>query len=274
MNDAITPQAVATLVDEIKIEHAKLKKPKGCEPFLQRFLNASDSVRTSLVTRLTISSDDADPVDALRALINVAVVPELVDMLCQSAIGMAKERADRLIREGKAALISGDAFKKEFRAFVQKTNIPGLLASFVSAPHASEVSALLSARPIFIQQLEIIDAPEDDRVRAVSDFLRTSADKSVWAELGLVFEGSLSEWDDQLVSRHGLICGEIKDLHADKDASHRGRLAYRRCAQLQAPLDGRVVPGHFVHACFNELADELRIGWHPDYRSAFGREGG
>ena len=273
LNDAVTPQAAAALVDAIKVEHAKLKKPKGCEPFLRQFLAASDTLRTALVTRLTVSSDDTDPVDALRALIKAAVVPELVDMLCQSAIGFAKERADRLIREGKSALIGGDAFKKEFRAFVQRTNTPGLLTSFAKAPQPAEVDALLSTRPIFIQQLEIIDAPEDDRVRAVSDFLRTSADKSVWAELGLVFEGSLSEWDNHLVSRHGLICGEVTDMHAEKDAAHRGRLAYRRCAQLQAPLDGRVVPGHFVHGCYNELADELRIGWHPDYRCVLAGEG-
>jgi hypothetical protein len=120
---------------------------------------------------------------------------------------------------------------------------------------------------VFIRQLEIIDVSEDDRVRVVSDFLRTSADKSKWAEVGLIHEGSLRDWDDNLVSRHGLICGEIADVHSDKDALVRGRLAYRRCALLQTPLDGREVPGHFVHGCFNNLADLMRLGWHPDYKS-------
>jgi hypothetical protein len=27
------------------------------------------------------------------------------------------------------------------------------------------------------------------------------------------------------------------------------------------------VPGHFVHGCFNALADLRRLGWHPDYQS-------
>jgi hypothetical protein len=108
----------------------------------------------------------------------------------------------------------------------------------------------------------------------VSDFLRTSADKSVWAENGLVFADGLLEWDDHLVSRHGLICGEITDLHAEKDAALRGRLAYRRCAQLQAPLDGRAVPGHFVHGSFNALADIMRVGWHPDFQSLLTEEDG
>jgi hypothetical protein len=186
---------------------------------------------------------------------------------------MAKEQADRIIRDGQPAIVDGDAFKANFIAFVRRTNIPGLLSSFTPAPPNTEVAAVLSARPIFIRQLEIIDAAEQDRVRAVSDFLRASADKSAWAEQGLVFEGSLTEWDDFLVGRHGLISGEISDLHVDKQAAVRGRMAYRQCAQLQAPLEGRAVPGHFVHGSFNALADVLRLGWHPSYQSLLGEDG-
>lgn len=272
LNDATTQEDIATLLNIIKAKHAKLKRAKGCEAFLQRFLTAPDAARLALVSQLTISSDDTDPVEALRALIRTAVVPELVDTLCEFAIGMAKEQADRLIRDGKPAIIDGDTFKTTFRAFVQKTNIPGLLTSLVPVPDAEEVDTLLSDRPIFIRQLEIIAASEDERVRAVSDFLRTSADKSVWAELGLVFADSFSEWDDHLVSQHNLISGEIIDLHGDKDAALRGRLAYRRCALVQAPLDGRAVPSHFVHGSFNGLADVMRIGWHPEYRSLLTQE--
>jgi hypothetical protein len=272
LSDAATASDVAALTGLIKAKLAKQKKAKGCEAFIQCFLNASDEERIAVVTRFKILNDAPDPVDALRELIKTAVAPGMIDTLCHSAIGMAKEQADRLIRDGKPALLDGDAFKARFVTFVQKTNIPGLLSSLTSAPQHGEVTALLSRRPIFIRQLEIIEATEDDRVRAVSDFLRTSADKSTWAELGLVFEGSLSDWDDDLVRRHGLICGEIADLYADKAALVRGRLAYRRCTQLQAPLDGRAVPGHFVHGCFNALADIMRLGWHPEYQTLLGED--
>lgn len=267
LSDAATETDIEAVLAAIKAKHAKLKKPKGCEINLQRFLNASAESRNAVIARFELLTEDADPVDALRNLIKTSVAPELVDHICHSAIGMAKEQADRLIRAGQPAVVDGDAFKATFIAFVRKINIPGLLSSFTPAPPNTEVAAVLSARPIFIRQLEIIDAAEQDRVRAVSDFLRASADKSAWAEQGVVFEGSLTEWDDFLVGRHGLISGEIADLHADKDAAFRGRMAYRQCAQLQAPLEGRAVPGHFVHGSFNALADVLRLGWHPDYQS-------
>jgi hypothetical protein len=273
LSGAATDADVETLLAVIKVKHAKLKKPKGCESNLQCFLNASAESRNAVITHFRLLAEDSDPLDALRNLVKISVAPELVDPLCHSAIGMAKERADRLIRDGKPALVDGDAFKANFIAFVRKTNIPGLLSSFTPAPPNTEVAAVLTARPTFIRQLEIIDAAEHDRVRAASDFLRASADKSAWAEQGLVFEGSLTEWDDFLIGRHGLISDEIADLHADKEAAFRGRLAYRQCAQLQAPLEGRAVPSHFVHGSFNALADVPRLGWHPDYQSLLGEDG-
>jgi hypothetical protein len=267
LSNAATIAEIDALVGVIKAKQAKLKKPKGCDANLQCFLNAPTQARNATVAGFTLLTADADPIDPLRDLIKAAVDPKLVDDLCHSAIGMAKEQADRLIRAGQPPLLDGDTFKVGFRAFVRKINIPGLLTSFTSPPPEAEVSAMLSARPIFIRQLEIIEVGEHDRVRAVSDYLRASADKSKWAEQGSIYPGSLTEWDDSLIGRHGLISGEITDLHADKDATFRGRMAYRKCAQLEAPLEGRAVPGHFVHGSFNALADIPRLGWHPDYQS-------
>ncbi len=250
---------------ELRTELAKLKKPPGCLTYLQRFLDASPDEQFAIVGKLTVLSIDDDPVDPLRALITTAVDPTLVDILCQTAIGMAKEQADRLIRDRKPAVLNGDLFKIAFRDFVRKNNLPGFLTSFTKPPPAGEITSMLSTRPTFIRQLDLIKVANDDRVRAVSDYLRASADKSRWAEVGLVFEDNLKEWDETLVHRHSLIAGEIADLYADKAGEIRGRMTYRRCAQLQAPLEGRVVPGHFVHGCFNALADERRLGWHPDF---------
>jgi hypothetical protein len=265
LSESKSAAEIADLVDEIRAKSAKKKAP-ACAPYLQRFLDATIDERYAAVVNLSVVSED-DPLEALRSLIKTTVAPEMVDVLCHSAIGMAKEQADHLIRSGQPALIDGDTFKANFISFVQRNNLPGLLTSFTPAPGQSEVAAILSMRPTFIRQLEIVEASQEDRVRAVSDFLRTSADKSSWAESGQVFEGSLREWHDDLVRRHGLICGEVSDLYSTRGAPFRGRQTYRRCAQLQAPLDGRVVPGHFVHGCFNNLADLMRLGWHPDYQS-------
>ena len=273
LSDATTTDDVEAITSEIRKSLNRQRKVPGCMPYLQKFLDATAEKRVAIVSRFRIVSTDADPVQPIRDLLAPTVQPMLIDHLCQFAIGRAKETADRLIRNGQPAILDGDKFKEEFRSFVQRNNLPGYLTSLAPKPPLEEVESLLAIGPTFIRQLDLVNVSEDERVRAVSDFLRSSADKSSWAEAGLVFQQGLEEWDAELVSRQGLVCGEVSDVHGDKEACVRGRITYRQCAQMQAPLDGRVVPGHFVHGCLNSLADVKRIGWHPDYEKLLGEEG-
>lgn len=272
LDAAETVDEVAAIVSTMKKAVAKKEELPVCMPHLQVFLNASPADRVALVSRLKIVSIHTDPVNALRALVQTTVQPNLVDLICHAAIGMAKEQADHCIRHGQKATIDADAFRKEFQAFVQRNNLPGYLAPFSKIPAVDVLNELLTTRPVFVRQLDLIEASSDQRLRAVSDFLRASADKSVWAEAGLVFEGSFDDWDEDLLRHHSAVSGEIADIHGDKSDEVRGRLAYRRCSVLLPPLDGRVVPSHFVHGSFNALADEKRLGWHPQFETLLASE--
>lgn len=272
LSEANAESDVAAIVDKIKAKLEKLPDEPGCMAHLREFLEASADDRTAVVLRMSIVSEDACPVDPIRSLLKTTVPPAHVDRLSAAAIGMAKEQADRLIREGKPPIIDGDAFKVMFRSFVKKNVMSNYLPTMSEQPAAAAIEATLAAQPLFLRQLDLISASHEERVRAVSDLLRSSADKSRWADAGEIFEGSLDEWDDSLVKRHGFTAGEISDLHGDKEAAVRGRLIYRRCAQMEPPLEGRVVPDHFVHGCFNALANMRRLGWHPEYLSLLGED--
>lgn len=258
---------VAAVVEAIKAKLAKLADEPGCMAHLEKFLAASVADRNAVATGMFVISEDDCPVDPIRHLLRATVPPAHLDRLCEAAIGMAKEHADRLIRAGEPPIVDGDAFKVMFRSFVKKNVMSNYLPVMSERLQTDAIDAMLEMQPPFLRQLDLISATQDERVRAVSDLLRSSADKSRWAEAGEVFQGSLDEWDENLVARHGFTAGEIADLHGDKEAGVRGRLLYRRCAQMETPLEGRAVPAHFVHGCFNALADMRRLGWHPDYRS-------
>jgi hypothetical protein len=120
MSEAATAADVGSLVKMIAKKRAGLQAPKSCEKHLQIFLGASEHHRAAVVLNFTLDNQDADPLDPLRKLVTPTVVPELVDALCQAAIGMAKEQADRLIRSGKPAILNADKFKTDFRAFVRR----------------------------------------------------------------------------------------------------------------------------------------------------------
>ncbi|WP_294131726.1 ABC-three component system protein [Sphingobium sp.] len=264
-------EAVLTM---IRAKLAKQKTPPACAAHLQPFLDAPKGQLAAIVGHFELEANASDPLDAIRAVLLPTIAEEHVDILVKSGIGQAKQALDRLIQRGEVPMLDADAFRKDFHAFIRQNNLPGLLTSLAEAPSDEFVADIASTRPIFIRQLELVQASDEDRLRAVSDFLRTSADKADWAERGLVFSGSLDGWDDDLVRRHSMARGDVADLHGHKAAEVQGRLVYRQCAQHQAPLDGRVVPGHFVHGSFNDLADRRRIGWHTDYETLLDGDAG
>lgn len=265
LSEAVTSEQVEKVVQKISFSLTKMAEPPACLPYLQIFLDLTPVQRIALIERFTFISTDSDPIDPIRALIAPTVAANLVDPLCHFAVGRAKESVDRLIREGAAPMLDGDDFKKEFRHFVQKNNLPGLLVPFTTDPPEGVVTALLATHPTFVKQLDLVRVSDDERVRAVSDFLRAAADKSTWAEAGLIFDNGLKAWDAELTRRHGLIRGEVSDIHSEKDAMVRGRIVYRQSAQMQPSLEGQAVPGHFIHGCLNDLADAKKIGWHPNF---------
>lgn len=273
LHAAADAKAVESLVKQVKDALKKKGSPPACMSHVQRFLDAVDVQRVSVVTRTTISAADADPLEPLRSLLRASIPEASLEVICASAIGQAREAADKCIRKGLPALIGVADFQRNFHAFVQRNNMPGYLPTFTPKPSEDAAKAVLTRRPVFVRQLQLIDATEEQQLRAASDFMRTSGDKVKWAEQGFVFDGSFQDWEDTLLRKHDSALGDVKDSYPEKSPKVQGRMVYRRCADMEVPLDSREVPGHFTHGAFNDLADRRLLGWHPDHESLLNEEG-
>jgi hypothetical protein len=259
-------QAISDLIQAVN----GLPKRPACFKYLKRVFDAEPAKRRLLIKNFHFESDSDDPVDAIRALLKITIMDAMVDVCCEYGIGSAKETADRLIRLGLPTLIEANKYRATFKAFVHKNDLSRLLVSLAATPPSHVIEQTLSNAPPFVQQLDIVDMPLDAKLRAVSDFMQCSADKTLWAERGLIVEESLLECDKDLVRQHHLIRGEIEDVQAGLDPKARGRVLYNRCGLLHAQLEGREVPGHFVPGCYNSLADRFEVGWHPQYSVILG----
>ena len=71
-----------------------------------------------------------------------------------------------------------------------------ILKSFAGKPSREEkVERLLD---MFVQQLDLIGHGFDDKLEAISDFLRACWDRAYWSKAGDVHEDSFIELDDNL----------------------------------------------------------------------------
>ncbi|MCX7069594.1 MAG: hypothetical protein NTW01_01180 [Gammaproteobacteria bacterium] len=246
------------------------KAPPACAPDLAKFVNLAPDVRLELVKRMTIISTDENPLEPVRERLRPTLGPAQVDATCEMGLGMAVSRVEELLRAGKPALVDADAFMTAFRAAARKSNMPGYLTNLAGEPGGSAVKSKLLARPIFVQQLDLIESDQEERIRAVADFLQASANKVKWADAGLIHESSLDEFDDTLARHHAMVSKELKVTHSGHPEVAIGQLRYSRCSQFVASLEGHSVPSFFVPGCLHALAESYRIGWHPDFFKKLG----
>jgi hypothetical protein len=272
MHAACDEKSVESFVKQVKDKLKKKSKSPKCLAHVQKFLEVADMLRLAVVCKTSVTAIDADPLEPLRELLRPTIPDAWLDLICASAIGQAKEAADKCIRSKSPALVGVAQFRRNFHAFVRQNNMAGYLPTFTAAPSKDVAKAMLTSSPIFVRQLQLIEATEEQQLRAASDFMRTSGDKVKWADQGLVFDGTFDDWEDNLLRKHNAAQSEVQDTHTDKTHEVQGRIVYSRCAAMEVPLDSRAVPGHFTHGGFNDLADRRELGWHPEYQTLLNEE--
>lgn len=130
MHAAADSKAVEALVKQVKDKLKKKTDTPKCIAHVQKFLDATDALRLMVVGKTTVSATDADPLEPLRELLRPTIPETSLDVICASAIGQAKEAADKCIRRRVPALVSVAEFRRNFHAFVQQNNMAGYLPTF------------------------------------------------------------------------------------------------------------------------------------------------
>ena len=268
LHGASSVEAATAVLAKVKA----LVKPKeghiGCAPYIIQFLSAGDAACAAIIRHFTLTCEQ-DPIESIRQQLRAVLPAQTLDDFCSTAIGMARDKADNLIRELKPAIVPATEFRKQFHAFVRKYDLLGLLVSSAPEPAHEVIKAIVSTEPVFVRQLKAVQASSDMLVMAVSDYLRTESDKIDWADEGLIFADSLDELDGQLARQHTIARDEIEDTMSSLTEEQRGRALYRKCAETTLPLEGRALPSHFIPGEFNYLANDRRLGWHPLYQTLF-----
>jgi hypothetical protein len=199
-----------------------------------------------------------DPVSSARVF-------DIADKLC----GWVKRQLDKQLEKGLPAVILRDDFHREYVSYVRSIDRDIILRSLAKSP--SDAEKLERLPDTFVQQLDLISLPYDEKLEAISDFLRACWDRAKWSEAGDVHESSFIELDENLNRTWRNHSRSTTVEAAGKPESERGQLLHARCMNHQAKVQGMEPPVHFVPGCFHRLADDLIIGWHPAYKALVGK---
>ncbi|MCP1768656.1 ABC-three component system protein [Bradyrhizobium japonicum] len=268
LSNAKTSDSIAVALEKIKKIHKTGKQAAAVDAHIARFLAAGDVVDQAIIQNFALVIDK-NPDESVKGLLHLSVSEQVLDDIAAAVIGMARDRIDNLIRKGLTPIIAAPDFQNAVRAFIRKNNLANLLISKSAEPSREDISSHLNASPIFVRQLQSVEASPDLLTTAIGDWLKATADKIYWASEGHVFASSFQEFDAALIRKHKLVRDEVEDTFSEKAPEQRGREVYRRCANSIISLEGNEVPDHFVAGSYNCLADSSKLGWHPEYAKLF-----
>jgi len=264
MSGATTDESATDVLKAIAGLRTKVLKAPAWQQHLRIFLTASLETQVYIVSRFSVQNGDDDPLQPIRERLMPFVSPDLLDEVCKQIIGHAKTESDQLLRKRLPGTIRVAAFHQYVQDFLRKLNSPALF-SLAAKPTSEDVEKRLREAPLFVLQLDLINATPRQRMESVSDYLQSVADKALWAEAGKIFPETLGRWDQDLLGLHESVRTEVEIERSHLSVESAGMLVYVKCRQMQASLDTYVVTAGFIHGSLHELADKRRLGWHRDY---------
>lgn len=130
------------------------------------------------------------------------------------------------------------------------------------------------SRSIFVRQIELTKAARKRVLAAVKDYYRAFEQRSRWIREDLVLVGEVSKFEQKLVEEWELAFAAMEDK-CGRDAAEetKERLAREllewaeQTAPVRLPIRPRVTEPFVTRGSLHMLADNVRVGWHPDFRA-------
>lgn len=129
----------------------------------------------------------------------------------------------------------------------------------------------------FVHQLKMVGVNDDRIAFAMRNYYRAFEQRSRWMREHLLLLGELTRYDGRLVEEWEQAFLKAKDEitpTANEDEKRKvGRQVLSVTEELRIPIRPDVTEPFVVRGSFQMLADEAKVGWHPDYRDLLPRFG-
>jgi len=182
-------------------------------------------------------------------------------------MGWIDKKTAELAEAKKPMVVYGEDFRKELTAKYREVNQKLSLVEIAPKPSKDMINNEMEEFRVYVEQLDIVDCDYTEKIEAVSDYLRASANRTAWAEKGDISEDAIFSFSEELVRVWKNKKKIIDITQKDKDESERGQLLYSECKDRQVDMGTLVAPSFFTSGCFQALADDESIGWHPRYKN-------
>jgi hypothetical protein len=236
------------------------------------FLKLPDADREIFVSRMFVLDgspliEDLDP--QVRHLLRWSLPIGHEDVFMGQVWGWWDAQAIAMLRKSRSGMSALElrTALSDFRDGFVRENLPTLIE--LADVDESAVAEQYREMP-FVHQMRLVDAPPLHLQKAIVDYYRAVVQQQRWVDDDLIgmheverFElNLLDEWQREFEWMVAEMAG------ADEQARRQaGRELLRACLnQTRHLIRERYREPFFARGKHHELADQLKVGWHPEFR--------
>ncbi|GBF33776.1 hypothetical protein DCCM_2887 [Desulfocucumis palustris] len=195
----------------------------------------------------------------------VLIPEDLLENVFIYILGWLDKKTAELVESSKVMSITYKDFKFQLIAITSEFNQKLSLKELAPRPTEEEIKSEYDAVRRYIRQLDIVDCNYTDKIEAISDYLRASTNRTLWASRGDISESNLKNYKDELITKWNNKKNIIKLTEKNLSPEEQGKLLYFRCKENSISIGHLCVPSFFTSGCYHALSDDMKIGWHPKY---------
>jgi len=258
-----------------KLRAAGINPPKGLISIVQSVLRHSDDTLITFAKRIRVTDGGlGSSGESLRETIADALLLNASDAddVLKGLLGWIHDTTLLLIRQRKPAWFSREDFAERYRRELFAHGDRQFFRETAAAeiPVTDEERARYRQN-LFVKQLLWLGLSEGDEqlIEAIDDVYRSVSETVRLTKKGVVTPKDFQAFDDRLVIKWKSLRRAYapKPMPVDEKALQKvGETVLNHAMEHREKLAGQETQEWYLtRGAFHKLADEPRLGWHPDY---------
>lgn len=269
LQDGPNRDSQGALVALTQVAQASLE-PSNLKAY-QKFLSLTEDRRRALLEAVFVV-DQAPNIEDVRRQIEREVSPTLrpaeVPLYVDRLEAWWFARVIRHLCGGGFRAVLGTELNAQMADIRDQFRSDNLPIDFAAIDPPPERETALASNP-FVQQLRLI-ALSDSRIKhAITDYYRAFEQRSRWVREELLHVGELRQYEKRLVEewrrRFERMREELPSPASEESKIGAGRSVYNWAEDTETPIRPACTEPFISRGSFQMLADELRVGWHPEF---------
>ncbi|WP_437601020.1 ABC-three component system protein [Sorangium sp. So ce590] len=266
---------------------ARSSESSSNAPAYRAFLAVTPAERRGILDRVIVLDRAPDVLaieDDLKKEVFWSAQPKHLDVFLKRLEGWWFRRVvKQLASAGDVTCILSDEIEAEMSDLREQFKQDALpIDEDLLAFELDEYTCASHAGATFVRQLEIVEAGKRRIAASIRDYYRAFEQRSRWLRDDLLHIGDLSRYERRLVDEWELVFEAMKDdvdaTAAESAKCKAAREVLKWAERATIAIRPGVTEPFVVRGSLHMLADEPRVGWHPDFRdrlaSLFATEGG